>query len=190
MKIVWPSDLEGWAKFVGMIAAVFGVAKYFLDAESARVLKTREAALEYVAIYGDTELRDHRQSLFEFWLQNADATAYMRREGHSDADYDNFMLTAFTTDPKRRELVGAVYSLANFYDQVALCRSTKICSAEIVDQNFCKGATGFTTDYRPIIALLATGSGADDFAKGARELSALCAPATPSSTPAGGADAS
>jgi hypothetical protein len=170
----WRDNADLTIKILGLGAALFGVLKYFSDAEDARLQATRQAAISYVEIYGSAELRDRRQRLFEFWLANADVRSYLQRKGVSAADYRSFLLEAFKYDRKPTELLSAIYAMGSFYDQLALCKSTEICDAKIVDTHFCGGAKEFLRVYGPIIDWLAQSSGTQDFGEGARYLGGSC----------------
>ena len=174
MSVDWRGSLETTIKVVGLLTAMFGVYRYFEDSSKARNLAERQAALSYVATYNGSEIKSSARTLFKFWVRNADAVVYLQTVGMSADDYRSFLLTAFEHDESPAQLLDAVYGTATFYDEVALCRSAKVCDASIIKTNFCSSAHEFASKYQPVFAQLAILSATPAFGAGAKALGQSC----------------
>lgn len=168
------ANVELAIKALTLVVAVFGIYQYFADRRVARELAARQAAIQYVTEYNSAENRGHRQRLSEFWMRNADAFLWIQKNGSSRQDYESFLLSAFENDKQSRELLTAVYSITNFYGQIALCQSTGVCDSEVINSNFCKSAKDFNERYQAIFVQIGAISGTPNFGDGVRQAGRQC----------------
>jgi len=176
MKLLARDRVELGAKILAIVGGLFAIWQYFADASDAKELEKRRQALTYVQAYGATDLSEHRRIMFEFWLRHSDLLQVAKSQGVSESAYRAFFFTALEHDAGGKPMLNALYALSNFYDQLAFCRSSKVCDREIIDQYFCAGARTFGETYGPISGRLAELSGVSDFGRGAKEIAESCEP--------------
>ena len=174
MKGDAPSRLDLIIRIVSLCVAMFGIFQYFHNITLDRSRRAAEASLGYVASYNGEDLKQQRRLLFEFWIRNGDALIWLEQHKVSGQEYQSFMLSAFENDKKGRGLLESVYNIANFYDQVEVCRSTHICDSQVILNHFCPSATDFRDKYGPIFVQLGALSGTPNFAQGVKEMAQAC----------------
>lgn len=168
-------NVELALKFVGAAIAVFGVWKFFSDRDLAVEAEKRSKALSYIEAYGNAEMIETRNVLFDFWKGNDTFVDHMRANLVSDRTYVLFARVTLDEYPETEAFQAAVYRLANFYEQVWHCRIAELCNPEMLDDYFCDRVTLQAGAYQPFLTELSNRSGYESFGSTLGDFQTSCA---------------
>ena len=168
------ADVQFGLKIVATLIALFGVGKYFADRAAAVEGERRAKSLGYIEAYAGPEMVKTRDILFQFWKRNEEYLAHIEARGTTTRAYAQFARVALEEDRKTDDLQGALFRLANFYDQVWHCRHGDLCNHDMLDDYFCGRVNLQAVAYGPFLDVLGRRSGFDSFGSSLEHLNTSC----------------
>lgn len=152
-------SVELGLKVVGVAVAVFGVWKYFDTQKQFAHTSAKERSLSYIERFGTSEVIGPRRTLLRFWQEHQGAGLAIRDGLMSNRGYRLFVAATYPASSRREETDDALFRLSVFLNEMAHCKATEICDAEILEAFFCDYATRFVPAYRPFYEVISNETG-------------------------------
>lgn len=168
------TGVDYFLKILAMLIALFGVWKYFADKDAAVDAAAKAKSISYIHSYASGNMRDAREVLFSFWVSQDAFIDHVRSNKITHRDYENFVRFVLPRYENPKALQGALFSLANLYDQIIHCRESAICDAAILDDYFCPIVVQQQAQYGPFYEVLRADVASKDFGKSLERYAGFC----------------
>lgn len=166
--------LDGIAKVVGLVVAIFGIGKFFSDRAESAAAATRARSIGYVESYAAPTLLDARQKLYAFWATEPGLVSALGSGALSERQYAAMLQAAVFRPGKDTAVREPLLILDSFYGQLSFCRKSGLCDTAILDSYFCEVSRRNAMAYRPFYDRLAEVTGDSSIGRELQSFAAAC----------------
>lgn len=114
------------AIWVGLLAALFGGAWALVELDEKRDSERMQLTMSFQKLYGEGDVRDARRRIVKAWAEEGERQDEANR--FAEDEYERYILAVIAGSKLEED----ISILLDYFDNVAVCVSKKLCDRDVV----------------------------------------------------------
>lgn len=122
---------------VATATAIFGVWRFFYDAEYLNIREQQKSSVGYIEQFGTGDVLEAQKDLFDFWQSQKEFLAAAKNSPITARGYHNWVALTMQTHPESYKVRNSLLVFENFFERINYCVGKNLCDENIIKEYFC-----------------------------------------------------